>query len=116
METIKICRASGQPVNQAHLELFQNEYRSLYDRVLDKCVPKKKERLMDAKDADRIDRLLMRLERALYKKYPNVEHIPCPTTNADWEALVRQYGPVALAIDSEIDKLALVIMDAQFGG
>lgn len=113
MTKVKLCRASGQPVKIEHLDLFRNDYRTLYDRVVDKFVAKGQH--LDMAVAQRMDKLLARLEKKLHKVYPNVEYVDYPQTETEWMSMVQQYGPVMVAINRDDQSLALVIYDLDLG-
>lgn len=112
--TFKVCRASGMPVQLDHIEKFQDEYRILYDKILNKFHDGQN-KFIDAAMSQRMNRLLSRLEKRLHLKYPNTADWSFLTTPEAWAAkIVEVNAPIALAKARDTNELTYVILDTEF--
>jgi hypothetical protein len=111
---VKVCRASGLPVQIENLNNFQNEMRAAYDKILlREGINLDKPLMMEKEQAERMQRLLDRVERILRRKYPNIEYWYNIREPEVWKHLVEKHGPIMIAKDSETGELVYVIYDVQ---
>ena len=111
---LQICRASGLPVKVADIDAYNEAHRVLYDKVKTKVLGTKE--LMNNEEATRMQKLLNRLAPRVLKSFKLVEEINVSNSKKAWLELVAQHGPIAMAKNSQTNDLALIIMDAEFGG
>jgi hypothetical protein len=110
---LRVCRASGMPVQIDHIEKFQSEYRTAYDKILDKFHTAQT-KAIDAQLSQRMTRLLARVEKSLHRKYPNASEWDFMSDTESWSAKVTEYGPIALAQNRDTKELTYVILDVEF--
>lgn len=112
-EKIKVVRASGQPVLLENLEKWRNDYRAAYDKILRKAGmdPENPKKILEREEAEKMQALLERYERTLYRKYPKEEFWQPITEEKEWLETVSKYGPIMLGRDSSTNRLVYVIYD-----
>lgn len=113
MKKIKVCRASGLPVLQEHHEEYKEAYRTLYDKIM-KRLSMTETSIPDQAIMARFDKLLARSSRLLLRNFPTVSEWPLLTSKKETKRLIREHGPIAIAIDGETSDLAYVILDDDF--
>lgn len=113
MQTVKVCRASGLPIQMEHIEAYDKEFKAVYDKVIAKLGLIENMPLTEEQSV-RSNKLLTRVQKSLLRKYPVVGEWPFLATAEAWVEKVKQVGPITCAINSETQQLAYVIMDEGF--
>lgn len=109
---IKVYRASGNPVNLEHVNLFREEHEQFYDKVVKKFNIKETDKL-SPEMSERLSKLFKRKENFLMKKYPLEADWPEITTEKEWKEKVKQYGNIMVSRDVSKDTLIYVIFDIE---
>lgn len=112
---IKVCRASGMPVDIKDMDRYHEHYQKLYDKVMAKYKIDES-KAMDQALSEKLNKLFLRLQKGLGKKYPNIRYWNFIETKLQWRMKVKQHGPIAIAQDSDTGDIAYVILDAGFPG
>jgi hypothetical protein len=111
---VQICRASGLPVKYEDIPKYQEAQRVLYDKVKLHVLGEENTPLT-MQEAERMQKLLTRLEKQAIKKFKTIDYISLKGTKASWLELVATHGPITLAKNSDTGELAVIIMDVDFG-
>lgn len=108
---IKVLRQSGQPVRLEYMQAIQAAENAAYDKVIAKFKIANT-MIMDADLSTRTTKLLQRISRSIYRRYPVDDHWTLPTSPEEWSEVTKQYGPVAVGLESSTNELFMVILDA----
>ena len=111
MKKVKVVRASGMPVQLDNMANFSNEFRSAYDKVVLKVLGAM-DKAPDDEQAQRMAKLLQRIENSLKAKYPAEESWDIVTEKEHWEQLVADFGPIMMSRDGS-GSLTYVIYDLE---
>lgn len=113
MSKIKVCRASGLPIEVSHIEDYDKEFKQVYDKVITKLGLLENMPLTEEQSI-RSNKLLTRVQKSLLKKYPVVGEWSLLASSEAWAEKVKQVGPIAVAIDSSTSEIAYIILDEGF--
>jgi hypothetical protein len=101
MAKVKVCRATGRPVDTENIEKFLEEFRRIYDKAARLC----------KMDMLRLNRKIAKVENILGKKYPTVIEVDFPNTAKKWQDHLNKYGPTIVTTMRDSQQLVLVIDD-----
>ena len=104
MNTIKMYRASGKPIDPTDMELYLKDLNEEMDKLEEKYGKP------NVDNAVFFQNKMADVDKKLYKTYPRVTSIPFPTTEEEMEELCKEYGSVAFCMED--DSLVLYILDA----
>lgn len=105
---VKAMRQSGLPVSiESYIE-FNQRWRTTYDKVLEKYHTTGSDNNVVM---PKIQKILARYESLLRRQYKDIEEWDLITSTQEWIALIKQYGPMVVAVDSETQELVYVIAD-----
>lgn len=100
---IPVVRQSKLPVTLENLDLYKKEWQRRFDRL--------QKRYSKPSQQQTLDYFLAKTEVRLLEKYPNEERRKMPATIKEWEDLVSEYGPVAIGMNDQSQRLMLLIAD-----
>jgi hypothetical protein len=109
---IKVCRASGLPVQFDNIDKFKAESLEAYNKIVKKLGVDESQ-LMDQATSERFSRLMRRIEASLAKRHGNMELWEPITSQKAMMAAVKQFGPIMIAQDGSTGNLAYVIFDIE---
>lgn len=112
---IKVCRASGLPVNLKDQDLYKEHYQRLYDRVMAKYKIGETD-ILSPEFSQKLEKLFLRIQRILGKKYPNIRYWNYISSKLQWRMKVKEHGPITIAQDRETKDIVYVILDVDFPG
>lgn len=101
MKKVKMCRATGRPVDTADIEKFLAEFRRIYDNAARLC----------KMDMLRLNRKIAKVENLLGKKYPTVVEVDFPNTVSKWQSHLEKHGPTVVTTMRDSQELVLVLDD-----
>lgn len=107
---VKVCRTSGMSVKIEHMDMYKNEYRAAYDKMIER-LELQANAMLSEDQAKRMEKVMARVERILLKKYPNTDYWPYITSRKAWKAKIKQHGPIFVALDSSTSDISYVILD-----
>jgi hypothetical protein len=112
---VKVCRASGMPVDIKNIDRYKEDYGKIYDKLMLKY------KLTDTtiitpELSQKLDKILLRVQRILSARYPNIGYWKQIQNKLQWRIKVKQHGPIAVARDMESGDIVYVILDAGFPG
>lgn len=110
---IKLIRQSRLPVLQADFDNFQEDFRKLYDKILVRFnMSVDKPRAITEEESKRIQWLIERCQKRLFKIYPLEQNVQLPKSALAWRRLCDLYkAPVTIAQARDTKDLILVIQD-----
>lgn len=100
---VKICRATGFPVEQSDVDSFKAEFARLFDIAQRVCKT----------DMLRLQKKVAKFENILAKKFPTVIEIDFLATPEQALEAVSKYGNIITAKMRDSDSLLYVIDDAE---
>lgn len=112
---IKVCRASGLPVDIRDIDGYKNHYQKLYDRVMAKYKINEND-ILSPEFSQKLEKLFLRIQKGLGKKYPNVRYWNFIASKLQWRMKVKEHGPISVAQDRETKDIVYVILDVDFPG
>jgi hypothetical protein len=109
---IKVVRESGLPVSIENYKQFNIKWKVTYDKTIDKYLEKGEDK---DKGMLRIQKILERYERLLKRAYPMEERWDMLVGDDKTKAILKEYGPIIIAIERETQELVYVIADSFMG-
>ena len=109
---IKVIRESGLPVSIDNYKEFSVKWKATYDMVIDKYLEKGED---TDKGMRRIQKVLDRYERLLKRAYPMEERWGVLGNDDQTKAILKEYGPIIMAVEQETQELVYVIADSFMG-
>lgn len=100
---IKVFRKTGLPVRLEDLNSFKEEWKLIFDKAQDKCLP----------DMLRLQKLLARLENGLQKKYPTICEWDFLKTQEDWDKVIDEYGNIMVTRSLDSGEMLYCILDEE---
>lgn len=103
MQTIKIVRMSGMPVNEQDRDRYKSEWTRLFDKAEKIC----------KMDMLRLQKRMATIEKILNKKYSTVADENLPASSEEWKSLHDKYGPIMVRLRADSSEPILVIYDIE---
>ncbi len=107
MKKIKTMRISGHPIELEDIKAYNEEWKTLFDKAMDKCKVKDSE----VPDMLRLQKLLAKLEGVLGRKYDRVTEWDFLKTKKAWEVRMEEFGNIMVTKAADTGEMIYVIMD-----
>lgn len=103
MQTVKIVRMSGLPIDEQQKDQYKSEWTRLFDKAEKIC----------KLDMLRLQKRMATIEKILNKKYPTVGDEVLPVTVDEWRSLHDKYGPLMVRLAATTNEPIIVIHDVE---
>lgn len=108
---IKVQRWSGRPISNSDIELFESEWKQLFDKCLTKCRTSVNANGNENHNMLRLQKLLARCEKSLKSRYPTETQWEQLVTSDDWLAKISEHGVLLVGKAAESDEIVYIIFD-----
>lgn len=113
MSKVKVFRASGNPIDPAHIEEFHKLHAEIYDKVKLKYV-KDTTKALDPALSARLEKLFNWLNKRVFmKKFPHEVLWDEVCSKEQWLEKVEHYGNICISKNRDNGELIYVILDVE---
>lgn len=100
---VRVCRASGQPVDPDKAAAYQKEWQDGFDAAVEKY----------GKYGPETSKVLDELDKELQEKYNDltIVEMELPKSGKAWKELLSDYGAIVVGTSLETDELVFIVND-----